>query len=107
MDHIHGTNTTWQSCGIVVPIYALQLGDMLRELNILIFHIHHGLDERIEKLAYSEGEMPHSTLQDQNAASIAKRCSADITTTPNACKILHIANVTLVEQYIHNQLKYL
>ena len=22
MDHVHGTNTTWQSCGIVVLIYA-------------------------------------------------------------------------------------
>ena len=55
MDHIHGTNTTWQPCGIVVPTYALQLGDILRNLNILIFHFHQGLNENVKNLAYLQG----------------------------------------------------
>ncbi len=55
MDHIYGFDTTRQSCGIVVSIYMLQLGDVSREVNILIFHIHHSLDEHIEKLAYLRG----------------------------------------------------
>ena len=37
MDHIHGTNTTWQPCGVVGPTYPLQPGDIPRNVNILIF----------------------------------------------------------------------
>jgi hypothetical protein len=36
----------------VVPIYRLQLGDIPRNVNILIFHFHQGLDENVKKLAY-------------------------------------------------------
>jgi hypothetical protein len=46
---------TQPGCSIGVPIYALQLGDVLREVNILIFHIHHGLIDCMEKLAYLRG----------------------------------------------------
>jgi hypothetical protein len=54
MGHIHETNTR-QSCGVIVPFYALQLGKIEREVNILIYHIGQGLDELVEKLAYLRG----------------------------------------------------
>jgi hypothetical protein len=64
MDHIHRTNTTWQPYGVVVPTYAMQLGDIPRNANILIFHFHKGLNENEKNLRTSEVHMPHNGLQE-------------------------------------------
>ena len=51
MDHIHGTNTTLQPCGIVVPTYVLQYGDIPWKVNILNFHFHKSLNQNVKKTA--------------------------------------------------------
>jgi hypothetical protein len=57
----------------------LQLGDILREVNVLIFHIHHGLDELIEKLAYLRGGYATQYVTRSKCCSRCQKISADIT----------------------------
>ena len=72
----------------------LQLNDIPRESNILMFHIHQGLNEDIEKLAYFL-RWGYHTMGYKNKMKhlIPKDISP---TTPSALKMLHGTDAILV-----------